>query len=789
VTAARSSLLAAILGALLTALVAAGGPATAADDGADRYAADRVVLVGVPGLTWTDVSRDGTPALWDLAGSGAIGSLTVRAARSLTCVLDGWASLGAGNRARFPGPQEPDPAQPLPLPGNGEAEDEDEPVVGPDGPRTLCDRQQLLVDLTLAEPQQILERIAEDDATRRFGAEPGALGTAVGCATAVGRPAALAVAAPGVDVTVTRGLPSGDIGELLGGCPLAVVNLGQLVDTADLGPADAERSLTDDTVPAERADALADLDATVARISEAADSLPGETLLVVAGVSEVDDDRPRLHTAIAVGPGFDAGTWLTSASTGRVPYVQLIDLAPTALRALDRDVPASMNGQPMRATGERPELEQAVSDLREINVAARAHYKSTGILFWSLVAGVAAVVLSGVLVLGRRAGRGRPGRAPRRLLRVGALVVAAAPVATYLAGVVPWERAGSPRLALLVAVLAADLLVVLLAAAGPWRRRRLGPPLVVLAVTAGTLVADVLTGSHLEMNGLLGYDAIVAGRFTGFGNLTFGLLAVAVLLLTAAGAAAVGRRTPPRRRRAAVAATVAAAGLVTVAVVGLPALGRDFGGVLAALPGFALLAMLLTRTRVTVFRLVAILGAAVVAVAGVAVLDWLRPAGERTHLGRFVEQVLSGEAATVVLRKAQANLDILLGSPLVWTLPSALLAAVWLLRPGGLLRTHNTPDGPTRLPGNLRAGEAAALRAGLLAVGVSLLLGAAVNDSGVAVPATAAALLVPLLVWLVAAAGTGAADGSAEGDAPRSGPAEDGDRVTVVSRGSTVWNA
>jgi hypothetical protein len=178
-----------------------------------------------------------------------------------------------------------------------------------------------------------------------------------------------------------------------------------------------------------------------------------------------------------------------------------------------------------------------------------------------------------------------------------------------------------------------------------------------------------------------------------------------------------------------------------------------------------------------------------VAVAGVAVLDWLRPAGERTHLGRFVEQVLSGEAATVVLRKAQANLDILLGSPLVWTLPSALLAAVWLLRPGGLLRTHNTPDGPTRLPGNLRAGEAAALRAGLLAVGVSLLLGAAVNDSGVAVPATAAALLVPLLVWLVAAAGTGAADGSAEGDAPRSGPAEDGDRVTVVSRGSTVWNA
>ena len=43
------------------------------------------------------------------------------------------------------------------------------------------------------------------------------------------------------------------------------------------------------------------------------------------------------------------------------------------------------------------------------------------------------------------------------------------------------------------------------------------------------------------------------------------------------------------------------------------------------------------------------------------------------------------------------------------------------------------------------------LRAGLAAGALSLALGAAVNDSGVALPATAAALLVPLLVWLAAA--------------------------------------
>jgi hypothetical protein len=175
----------------------------------------------------------------------------------------------------------------------------------------------------------------------------------------------------------------------------------------------------------------------------------------------------------------------------------------------------------------------------------------------------------------------------------------------------------------------------------------------------------------------------------------------------------------------------------------------------------------------------------VVAVGSIAVLDWARPAAERSHLGRFVEQVLTGEAWTVVSRKAQANLDILMGSPLAWMLPVALAAAVWLLRPGAPLRTVEG-----RPPGGLSAGDAAVLRSALLAVALSLAVGAAVNDSGVALPATAAALLVPLLVRLAAAPRARTPD---EGDGARgavpSGPDDDPGRVTVVSRGSTVWNA
>jgi hypothetical protein len=183
--------------------------------------------------------------------------------------------------------------------------------------------------------------------------------------------------------------------------------------------------------------------------------------------------------------------------------------------------------------------------------------------------------------------------------------------------------------------------------------------------------------------------------------------------------------------------------------------------------------------------MVAVLGTAVVVVGAVAVLDWLRPAAQRTHLGRLVEQVRTGEAWTVISRKAEANLAILLHSPLAWLLPVALLAALWLVRPGGgLLRAgagRRSAFGPA---------EANVLRAGLVATALSLFLGSLVNDSGVAVAATGAALAMPLLVWCAAAprAGRPPGEGAAVGD-PGSGPDEAAGRVTVGSRGSTVWNA
>lgn len=795
----RWALLPVLLLALVPALVLGlAQPASAADDGTATV--DRVLVVGVPGLAWSDVDPDTTPNLWGLAERGSVGALSVRAARSTTCLLDGWATLGAGNRARFPGPDEglppvPLPTVPLPEAGPGaplpEGAGDGAGAEGePEEPRldtslSHCGLQERIAAVALDDPAATVQRTADDEGTTRFGAEPAALGAGVGCAAVSGRAAALAAAAPGVRLDRTPSLPAEReaLTAFLGGCPLALVSLDQLT----LAGAPGVDQTDDGTDPLPRAGALDRIDASVGRLLDGVAALPGETLVLLAGISEVNDGRPQLHVGIASGPGFDTGGWLRSASTGRAPYVQLIDLAPTALRALGLDVPASMNGQPLRVVDDRPALTEAVTALEHMNVAATVHHRNVGSFFWTVVTVTAVVVGLGVLLLGLRR-RASPVPAPlrraRAALRTLCLAAASLPVATYLAGLAPWERTDAPMAWLVVAVLGVVAVVTAVAVLGPWRRARLGPPLAILVVTLGTLVGDVLTGSTLELNGLLGYDAIVAGRFTGYGNLSFGLLSVSALLVTAAVASVVARRVAPERRRGAVAGVVLAAGIVTVGVIGAPPLGRDFGGVLAALPGFLLLAMLLARVRVTVARLAAILAAAVLAVGTIAVVDWAGPAAERTHLGRFVEQVLTGEAWTVISRKAQANVNILLGSPLAWVLPVALVAAVWLLRPGGLLRS-----GPTGPPGGLHPDDARVLRAGLLASGLSQLLGAAVNDSGVAVAATAAALLVPLLIWLAAAPGNAPGQGEEGDDAAHTDPVGDPDRVTVVSRGSTVWNA
>ena len=98
----RSLLAACLLAVLALGVGAAFAASTASAQTAATTPVRHVVVVGISGLRWSDVSPSVTPTLWRLAGQGSVGSLVDYAVLPLTCPADAWLTLNAGARAVRP---------------------------------------------------------------------------------------------------------------------------------------------------------------------------------------------------------------------------------------------------------------------------------------------------------------------------------------------------------------------------------------------------------------------------------------------------------------------------------------------------------------------------------------------------------------------------------------------------------------------------------------------------------------------------------------------------------------
>jgi hypothetical protein len=311
------------------------------------------------------------------------------------------------------------------------------------------------------------------------------------------------------------------------------------------------------------------------------------------------------------------------------------------------------------------------------------------------------------------------------------VAVAAFPLATFVFRAVP----GAPGLGPVgggVALAAIDLGVSALALRA--RRHPLAPLAWVLGATAWLLLADVATGSRLQVAAVMGYSPHTASRFFGLGNTAFAVLAATAIL-----GAVTHLAHAPRRREALLAS---AAFLALVALVdGAPRLGDDVGGILTLVPVFGLTVYVLAGGRLS-WRAVGLAAAVTVAVLAVAAaVDVLRPPDARTHLGRVVADTWNhGDSSlfTTVTRKADANLALLRSSVWTWTIPVIAAFMLYLLA-WRRMGAHLLPPGSP-----VRIGVQSALAAGLL--------GFAVNDSGVIVTALVLTYVGPYLALLALAA-------------------------------------
>ena len=666
---------------------------------------ESLVVVGLGGLSWDDVSAEDTPILWGLLRDGSAASVSVKSLRLTTCPTDGWATVSAGEAAG-PDTTESRP-QCTPLPS----------VAG---------------DATTGYRVIGFDALAAASREAEFRAQLGLLGdsfaAAKTCIQAVGPGAGLAAATGDGKVAKYSPFQATTLVSDLAQCPVSIVDVGGISST--------------DPNPTRH---LEQINGIERRIELVMDAMPNGADLVVAGLAD-RDQQERLRLLTASGPHYAPGL-LASASTRMVGIAQLSDITATILQRGGVEPQAAIGGRALSVVPSANNSESTAAAkltvLTDIDTKADAMHDVVApfLLIWLVGTALAMVVLWLVMRRARPWNRRFTRARVLRLVRLVGLVSAAMPAATFLANLVPWWRWSTNTVVLvavlLVLVLAISSVLTLACLQGPWSSSALGPLAAMSAITAGVIGIDLLTGSHLQISSIFGLQPLVGGRFYGMGNVAFALYAAAVLLLCAAIAHALVRRDSPRL---AVFAVVVIGG-VALAVDVLPAWGADFGGPIALVPalGFLLMGVMGWRTSVRNVSIVLLVAGLVVGL--VCYLDWRRPESERSHPGRFLQTVIDGGAWDVMSRKLWANVSLAVHLPVLLLVVVALMVVVVMivLRPG-ILGTE---------PLRRLLEEAPLMRRGLLSVIVMAVIGFLTNDSGAAIPPVAAIFTVPLVVSAV----------------------------------------
>ncbi|MCW2943523.1 MAG: hypothetical protein JWR24_240 [Actinoallomurus sp.] len=660
--------------------------------------ASNVVLIGVPGLQWADLSPVTSPVLWRLAGEGSIASLSVRTVGTWTCPMDGWLTVSAGTRAAYPRvPCGQLPGDPKRQGGSWYSQ-------------------------TVPTARQI-------NMKSNFRAAVGSLGDVVhraGAGTAAIGPGA-ALAAADSQGRLDAYAPSPETFRGWGRYRVTIVDLENVVRPY-LG-AGVSPQRTAKVGVAQRTAAVREADAEIGKILAA---LAPNTSVIVGGLSD-ESNIPHLRAVVAHGPAFAPGHYIRSSSTRRDGMTILPDVTATVLATAGLQIPAQVVGVPWTKGGTRGDLSGAAAKLRGQDVGAQTLRATLPGFFIAFV--ICQLLVYAVATLALRGGHGTGWR-PRvlALARTLALAGAAVPVSTYLVNLLPWWKAAQPDPTLFAGVIACAALLAAVALGGPWRRDVMAPGTILAGITAIVSGVDLLRGSPLQMNSLMGYSPLVGGRYYGLGNIAFATFATGTLFF-AAGIAHVLLR---RDRRGWAVAVVIVLGAIADVLSGSPGLGAKFGGTIALVPGTAVAALIVAGKRVTLTRVLFFAGLGVAIITTICYLDYLRPPGQRTHLGRFAEQVLQGDAVPVVTRKMQAMLHT------VGNIPLTLLVAGGLLFLFYALLRNKDRGGKGTGPLAVAYERAPALRAGLSATLVTSMSGFAVEDSGIAVPAIALTLAVPL---------------------------------------------
>ena len=434
--------------------------------------------------------------------------------------------------------------------------------------------------------------------------------------------------------------------------------------------------------------------------------------LIVTGVGpNPGSDDPSLQVTYRLGTTLPG--WLTSASTRRDGIVTLTDLTRTLTEFGSPGSSVAVDGSPFAVYSTElsvDEINAKINSVAALSDAARIGYLTLGLMAAALVVIMVISVLRGQF------------RLPKLIL----IPFGITPAAMMLTGALPWQYSSSPGL--FVSVLVTAWLVILTALALLIGRIAQLPNIIAAtALNVAAFTIDAALGAVMQPGSLLNSRPIFGLRWYGFGNVTFAAYATAGLLL----AGSIAHRLLAADRRGAAVAAVGAIGFGIVICEGWPSMGSDFGGVIALTPAVLWLMLALSGIKITWPKLLAIGGAAVLAVALISVLDWRRGPDRRTHLGNFVQRIIDGDALDVISRKAVASAETITS---ILGIGSILIGVVlWIV-----IFRYVVP----RISSDFTTA-----RSTLIAALVVAILGTLLNDGGISVWLTATAEVTVVMGW------------------------------------------
>lgn len=526
-----------------------------------------------------------------------------------------------------------------------------------------------------------------------------------------------------------------------------------------------------------RTRALASADASLGRMLENVD-LARDLVVVVTPTprAKLISASNLLTPLIIAGPGFAAGSQLSSPSTRRTGIVSNFDIAPTILESMGVDATAEMDGRALESRGSRSGLEgltrtseyatgasvtrsslvrfYAISlivfiSLFLLTTLVREDLVSRHRFFWSsvLLAYLSAPLVYMIVPLFA---------VPALLWEMPAIIAACAGAGMLLAAAAffparKWDGGGMPLAAVPGAGDGQDVPSDGMRDGGrdgTWLHRRplmpfeygalkaLSRPLALISgLTLAVVLVDMVFGGKLMALSAFGSDVMKGDRYYGMGNLYSGFAIGSAILFACLLPVVLDGLLNSTARRYAVSGVVLA---VTAVILGFGRLGADFGGLVVMVFASLIVLIKFDGEPITARRLALAFAIVILAAALFIGADMMFP-GTASHTGKVVANTGDGGISTAVStasRKLSANWRLSASS--IWRIDLFLLLFSFLLLEPiyGVARRVRAASAP--------------LFSAFVAMALALPLAWIANDSGIeAAAALSVFVFLPLFYLLV----------------------------------------